>query len=246
MNPGVVEQLPVRVAGLRQMAPDDPSLDADGDVAAAEPEPSAERQAKRLRVLDLNTPRGEIEDRDRRGAEAAGKRFNGTEAIRRAELVDLSHAVGKRTLPSLRLLYVSSDPVTHQIRNRRRYELPFLHTDEDVLPLRHDPLRRGIPPHLEIHMERARAEVSEIGVDDQELVERHRKEKVALDVDPRQPDSDVLDQRLVRQPARPEELDLRKTEEAEVRLVVDDSRRVDVFPPDVLGNRELHGPMLTK
>src|SRR5438270_10272435 len=139
------------------MAPDDPALYADRDDAPPEPEASVERQAEWLRVLDLHPSRGEVQDRDGRRAEAAGKRFHRAESMRPAEVTyigdDIGHGVGKGTLPILRLLDVSADLLPDELRDWRRCELPFLDADEDVLRLRDDPLRRGLPPHLEVHVE---------------------------------------------------------------------------------------------
>src|SRR5439155_15161222 len=64
--------------------------------------------------------------------------------------------------------------------------------------------------------------------------------KVALDVHARQPDSDVIEQRPIRQSAVPEELRLGQSEETEIRLIVDDAGGVDVFPSNVFGDGELH------
>ena len=95
--------------------------------------------------------------------------------------------------------------------------------------------------HFEVEVDRARADLSKVRVDDEQLVERDRMEEVALDVDARKPESEVVEERPVRQAARAEQLDLGQPEEAQVRLIVDDAGGVDVFPADVLGNGKAHG-----
>jgi hypothetical protein len=50
----------------------------------------------------------------------------------------------------------------------------------------------------------------------------------------RKPDAERLDEVLVAEPGRTEELGFGEGEEPQVRLVVDDPRGVDVLPADVL------------
>ena len=95
--------------------------------------------------------------------------------------------------------------------------------------------------HFELQLDRARPDAAEVGIDHQQLIERDRMKEIALHVHARQPEPHLVHQRLVRQPAGAEQLHLGQPEEAEIGLVVDDPRRVDVFPADVLGYGEAHG-----
>jgi hypothetical protein len=90
-------------------------------------------------------------------------------------------------------------------------------------------------------MDRARSDFSEVGIYDEQLIERHRMEEVAFDVNARKPEAEVVEKGAVREAARAEQLDLGKAEEAEIGLVVDDAGGIDVFPADVLGHGKAHG-----
>src|SRR5687767_12618977 len=129
------------------------------------------------------------------------------------------------------------EPLADLRRNGNGSEVLLPDADENV-PSARDRLRRLLAPaHLEVEVDRRSPDPAEVRLDDEELVELHRLEELALDAPARQPDAEGLVEELVVEPGRPEELRLREREEPQVRLVVDDPGGVDVLPADVLFDR---------
>src|ERR1019366_3715590 len=90
-------------------------------------------------------------------------------------------------------LHILRQLLPHLIRHRRRLELAALHSHEDVLAGGDDDVGRFAAMHFEVQVDRAAADLAEVGVDDQQLVERYGVEEVALDVDARQPEAELVE-----------------------------------------------------
>src|SRR5687767_3095093 len=83
-------------------------------------------------------------------------------------------------------------------------------------------------------MDGSAAKLSEESFDHEKLIQGDRNEEVALHADTRQPDFQSFEELAITQPRRPQQLGLSQAEKAEVGLVVNDARRIDVLPADIL------------
>src|SRR6266498_2239052 len=137
-------------------------------------------------------------------------------------------------------LYIRRQFFAQHTRYRNGPELPLLDRDQNVLASGDDHIRPFVAMDFEVQMNRAPADFPKIRIHDEQFIECHRMEKITLHVHARQPDPELVEERAIRQPAVAEQLHFGESEKSEVRLIVDDSRRVDIFPADIFVHGETH------
>jgi hypothetical protein len=86
----------------------------------------------------------------------------------------------------------------------------------------------------------APTDLPKVCIDDQQFVEGHGMKEIALHMDAWQPDAEAIKELAIGKTAGTEELHFGQSEEAQISLIVDDAGGIDVFPPDVLLDREPH------